>query len=120
MDQDLTAAQIQELGEDLQSLRVALRDQLQTTADGAKPVDLDEPIGRLSRVDAMQQQSMTRANREAARARVQRVEAALRRVDTGEYGECLACEEPIGFGRLKAQPETPLCIGCQSRREAPR
>lgn len=117
---DLGPEQRRLLVEQLRALRSALARQLDSTADGAKPVDLEQPIGRVSRVDAMQQQSMTRANREAVRLRLQRVDAALRRVEAGEYGECLACEEPIGFARLEVQPETPLCIGCQTRREGAR
>lgn len=60
---------------------------------------------------------MNRANREAAQLRLQQVEAALRRIEADEFGECLACGEDVGFGRLKARPEAPLCIGCQNRRE---
>jgi len=117
---ELGEAEVEQLREALRALEAALRGQLASTEDGARPVDLDQPIGRVSRVDALQQQSMTRANRDAVRARLQRVEAALRRVDGGDYGACLACEEPIGFARLEAQPETPLCIHCQSRRESER
>jgi len=94
-----------------------LRSLLETSEEGARPVDLDEPIGRISRIDAIAQQSMNRANREAARVRLQQVQAALRRIETGEFGECQVCGEDVGFGRLKARPEAPLCIGCQSRRE---
>jgi DnaK suppressor protein len=68
-------------------------------------------------MDAMQQQSMTAANRLAAEQRLQRVEAALTRVAGGTYGECLRCEEPVGFERLAVQPEAALCIACQSARE---
>ena len=86
-------------------------------AEGAKPVDLDEPIGRISRVDAMQQQKMVAANRQAAQQRRRQVEAALDRIEAGEYGECQSCGEEIGPRRLKAQPEAPLCLDCQGRRE---
>ena len=42
---------------------------------------------------------------------------ALARIADGEYGACLSCEEPVGYARLKARPETPFCIACQARRE---
>jgi len=80
-------------------------------------VDLDEPIGRISRVDAMQQQKMLAANRQAAQQRRRQVEAALDRIEAGEYGECQGCGEEIEPRRLRAQPEAPLCLDCQSRRE---
>lgn len=129
---ELEPDQLLELANDLQELAVELRGLVDGSADGVKPVDLDEPIGRLSRMDAMQQQSMTRATREAARARLKQVEAALQRIDevarqvepsgtaARDYGCCVECEEPIGFDRLKARPEALLCIACQADREKPR
>ena len=88
-----------------------------TTSD-RKPVELDQQsVGRLSRMDAMQQQSMVKANRRTAQTRLIRVETALRRQDNEEYGQCVECEEEIGYARLKAQPEAPFCIECQSNKE---
>jgi DnaK suppressor protein len=113
----LTAEQLVELQLALQVLERELGDVHRASAEGAAPVDLDEPIGRLSRMDAMQQQSMVQANRAAMQRRLQQVRAALRRFDEDEYGVCAACGEEIGYGRLEAQPETPFCIGCQSARE---
>ena len=101
----------------LEALREELRGFLEASLDETRPVDLDEPIGRLSRMDALQQQSMAKANRGAAERRLQRVEAALRRIETDVYGDCLRCEEPVGLERLKVQPDAALCIACQSQRE---
>ena len=85
--------------------------------DAAKPVDLDEPIGRLSRIDAIAQQQMTQASREGMALRANQVRAALERFDAGTYGTCASCEENVGYARLKARPETPFCIACQTRLE---
>lgn len=115
---ELTDEQRSELYQALLELRKELQQQLEDSSDGAKPVSLDEPIGRLSRMDAMQQQSMVQANRRTARNRLTRIEAALRRYDNDEYGLCVECEEEIGYARLKAQPEAPFCISCQGSREA--
>ena len=101
----------------LQKLHEALSQLVANTTEAAKPVALDEPIGRLSRVDAMQQQRMVAANRQAARQRRRQVEAALARIDSGEYGECLGCGENIKSKRLAVQPEAALCLECQSQRE---
>jgi DnaK suppressor protein len=90
---------------------------LANSSDGAQPVSLDDPIGRLSRMDAMQQQSMVQANRRTAQTRLTRIETALRRCANDDYGLCANCEEEIGYARLKAQPEAPFCIDCQSHTE---
>ena len=114
----LSEAEEETLGIDLAALLIELRRAVTASETAAKPVDLDQPIGRVSRVDALQQQSMVQATRAATRRRIELVEAALRRHEAGGYGECLSCGEPVGFARLKARPETPFCLGCQSRREA--
>ncbi len=114
----LAQDQLDELRADLEGLRTDLARQLATVRDAARPVDLDEPIGRVSRMDAMQQQSMAKANRAAAELRARQVEAALRRLDEDEYGACQACGEEVGYARLKARPEAPFCLGCQAQRES--
>jgi len=114
---ELTDKQRSDLHRALLELRSELLQQLEDSTDGSKPVSLDQPIGRLSRMDALQQQSMVQANRRTARNRLNRIEAALRRYDNREYGLCVECEEEIGYARLKAQPEAPFCIDCQNNRE---
>lgn len=113
----LTAIQIEELERDLRALRRELVDMVDMSDEGARPVDLDQPIGRLSRMDAIQQQKMAESTRGAARRRLQKVGAALVAIDEGTYGDCHECEEPIGFRRLKAKPESRFCVACQSARE---
>jgi DnaK suppressor protein len=109
----LTDAQLIELRADLTALREQLERLVDQTAEGAAPVDLDEPIGRLSRMEAIQQQAMTAANRRASQRRLDLTNAALAKLERGEYGECQACEEPISYRRLAGRPETPLCLACQ-------
>ncbi len=116
--QELTDRQKAELHQALLDLHIELYTLLDDSSDGARPVSLDQPIGRLSRMDAMQQQSMVQANRRTAQTRLNRIEAALRRCKKDEYGLCVECEEDIGYARLKAQPEAPFCIDCQNKREA--
>lgn len=50
--------------------------------------------------------------------RLRRISSALARMDRGTYGECQVCGGPIGGERLKAMPDAPLCMSCQSRRES--
>jgi DnaK suppressor protein len=101
----------------LETLRDELTALVDGSAEGVRPVDLDEPIGRISRVDAMQQQKMLAENRRSAQLRRRQVEAALDRIEAEEYGECQGCGEEIEPRRLAAQVEAPLCLECQSRRE---
>ncbi|WP_373047671.1 TraR/DksA family transcriptional regulator [Vulgatibacter sp.] len=103
--------------ERLEALRAELEAQLRANAEGARPVDLDQPIGRVSRVDALQQQQMAQAARRRDELRLQQVRAALGRLQRGEYGDCLRCEEPIGAERLQVKPEAAFCMACQAGAE---
>ncbi|MEK9855548.1 MAG: TraR/DksA C4-type zinc finger protein [Rhodobiaceae bacterium] len=85
--------------------------------EGRAPVELDQQsVGRLSRMDAMQQQSMDVAREERRRQRLAVLAAALRRLDGGEYGYCLACGEDILPQRLEIDPAVTLCVSCQGGR----
>ena len=46
------------------------------------------------------------------------VRDALARIDRGEYGLCVECEEPIGAARLEALPWAARCVSCQAAAEA--
>jgi DnaK suppressor protein len=116
--EELDEKQIRELKEDLLALRSEIERFLGLTREGARPVDLDEPIGRLTRMDAMQQQSLTRASRQGLSIRLHQVKAALEVMGEEEYGFCRRCGEPTGFRRLKVRPETPFCISCQEELES--
>lgn len=118
--EDLTDAQQTELHQALVRLREELTAALQSTSEESRPVDLDTPIGRISRMDAMQQQQMAKAQRRRIEVRLQQVHAAFTRWEDGAYGECHACSDPIGYGRLHARPEAPLCASCQQAAEARR
>ncbi|MBW2243850.1 MAG: TraR/DksA family transcriptional regulator [Deltaproteobacteria bacterium] len=114
----MTPTEEQTLRADLERLRRELTAHAAATEQSARPVDLDQPIGRLSRIDALQQQQLATAQRDAARLRLQQIDSALDRLECGDYGECISCGEEIEFRRLKARPESPVCLPCQNRREA--
>ena len=84
----LSTSQIQELRQHLMEIRDALIASLEGREDTAAPVDLDEPIGRLSRMEAIQQQKMAQATRRREEVRLRMVLAALEADPEDEYGWC--------------------------------
>ncbi len=48
---------------------------------------------------------------------VQGIEAALRRLDDGDFGTCSDCRGEIGGARLRAQPYATLCLACQEKQD---
>lgn len=86
-----------------------------TTRDSRATVTLDQQsVGRLSRMDAMQQQAMAQATFARRQAQATRAKSALKRIENGEFGECLECGEKIAPKRLLHDPTLPLCITCAS------
>ena len=91
--------------------------ELRVLGDNSKqsrtPVTLDQQsIGRLSRMDAMQQQYMDLANEERRAHRLAVLAAALKRMDDGEFGYCLRCGKDIPPARLDVDPAVTLCVDC--------
>lgn len=117
---ELSDKEIRALRGKLLALRDELEAHLVATTESSRPVDLDQPIGRVSRIDAIQQQSMAAAARKSSALRLKQIAGALSAIEEGEYGLCRSCEEPIGFRRLQARPETPFCLRCQSASEPKR
>jgi DnaK suppressor protein len=112
--EELTDQEAEILRKQLVELVAELEDKLRASADTAAPVVLDQSsVGRLSRMDAMQQQAMAKATRQKAQLRLTQCKAALSAFDRDEYGFCRKCEEPIGYARLSAKPEAPFCLSCQ-------
>lgn len=105
---------------DLEAIRRALAGELDALAESSaagaaarRPVALDQSsVGRLSRMDAMQVQAMAQASEARRRQRSRRIEAALRRIDTDEFGYCAVCGEAIPAKRLAVDPTLAHCIDC--------
>lgn len=82
-------------------------------ASGAAVVELDQQaIGRLSRMDALQNQAMAKAGATRRRNERQRLVAALARIDAGDYGLCEECGDDIVPARLDLDPAAGKCISC--------
>ena len=85
----------------------------ETGDEASKPVELDQTrVGRLSRMDAMQGQAMSLESKRRREHELTRIVQALKRLELGEYGECLKCGEEIAVGRLEVDPAATLCINC--------
>lgn len=113
---ELSSEQIEELRSLLIELRDAIEQQLQHNASSSAPVELDQTlVGRVSRVDAMQQQSIALGSRQNLIQRQRKIAAALQAMEKDDYGYCRHCDEPIAYPRLKVQPEASLCLRCQEK-----
>jgi len=105
---------------DIDALRQRLlteRDELthdaEVTAEERDVVVLDQTsVGRLSRMDALQNQAMQVETERRREVELKRIDAALKRIDEDEYGYCVSCGEEIQPKRLDMDPANPVCIDC--------
>jgi DnaK suppressor protein len=81
--------------------------------EARRTVELDQQsVGRLSRMDAIQQQAMAEAQERTRKLDLQRIELAERRLNDGDYGYCADCGEPIADKRLAIDPMAERCVNC--------
>ena len=103
----------------LLSSQAKLQGVVATGEAAAETVELDQTrMGRLSRMDAMQQQEMSKANNQRRQLQLQKITAALIRIENNDYGYCQECEEDINPKRLEHSPTSKYCIECASAMES--
>jgi DnaK suppressor protein len=104
---------IEELRAELERQLARLERSMAVTDEAVRPVQLDQQaVGRLSRMDSLQNQHMSRNLQEREQVRYAAIRAALDRLDEGTYGACTGCGEEIESGRLFVVPEAEHCPGC--------
>lgn len=114
----LTNLQLAELEALLKELAQEIEKSLEINAKSCATVELDQSrLGRLTRMDAMQQQKIAEASRENLKLRLKQIEAALKNIQHNDYGWCKICGEAIGYKRLKVRPESLICVDCKQHSE---
>lgn len=109
----LSAEQREELRMELERQLTKLTKSMTVTDEALKPVELDQTaVGRLSRMDSLQSQSMAKGLREREAVRLAQIQDALRRVQDGTYGVCTGCGGQLAFERLLVFPESATCRSC--------
>lgn len=84
-----------------------------TGTEASAVVELDQTrVGRLSRMDALQGQAMSQERERRRVIQLQKIAAALKRIEHDDYGYCTECGEEIAFKRLEFDPATTLCFAC--------
>ncbi len=109
----ITENELKTYRDQLEQIIAELEQESANTTDSRSTVVLDQQsVGRLSRMDAIQQQAMANATHQRRQAGIARARAAIVRVDEGEFGWCLDCGEEISTKRLDYDPSLPTCITC--------
>lgn len=111
----LSDAERAELRAFMQDERERLAAEIATLTEITAPVAPDVAIGRLSRLEAMNEKAVNEAALRSAQHRDALIRAALARLDDEDFGLCDACGEVIPFARLKTMPGTRVCVACAEK-----
>jgi len=77
-----------------------------------QPISPDDAIGRLTRMDAIQNKSVAEAALREARDKLNKLKYALSHVGNPDFGICAKCGQKIPIGRIMIRPESPYCVHC--------
>ena len=80
-----------------------------------QPIAPDCAIGRVSRMDAINNKSINEAALRTAEDKLKKINIALERVNDDDFGICISCGEPIPIQRLVIMPESSMCVRCAGR-----
>lgn len=106
---------------DKEALRVEVHAMVESVAreiaeleEVTKPIPLDSAIGRVSRMDAINNRSINEAALRTAREKQKKLAATLRNIDRSDFGVCVQCGSAIPQGRMLLKPHATRCVTCAS------
>ncbi len=109
----LSPSQLSELRDELERQLRKLTKSMSVTDEALKTVELDQTaVGRLSRMDSLQNQGLAKGLRERESVKLALIQEALKRLEEGSYGHCTACGGEVPFQRLLIFPESATCSAC--------
>ena len=80
--------------------------------DMVKPIAPDVAIGRISRMDAINNKSVMEASLRQAEEKLKNLNKVLSQIGSKEFGICMKCKQPIPIGRILIRPESLYCVNC--------
>jgi DnaK suppressor protein len=114
----MTPDQLKQTEARLHALREELLRDKDKAGEDTSPVELDQSrVGRLSRMDAMQQQAMALEQDRRRDTQLKRIEGAFQRLKQGTYGACARCGEALDADRLEFDPTVFFCVTCAKAAE---
>lgn len=108
----MTSSELNEIQQIIREQIQASEEEITELIELTKPVSLDASIGRLSRMDAINNKAINEKALRDKKQTLKKLERALDRSKKGEIGTCITCGDEIPIGRLKFMPYTTKCVNC--------
>jgi DnaK suppressor protein len=107
-------AEKQALRTRMQEALAQVRRDVETLEVATQPIPPDRALGRLTRMEGLNDRAVSEAALQSARQRLVQLEESLQRIDSTRWGLCVRCGNPIGAARLEYMPESDCCVKCAS------
>jgi len=107
-----TEEQRKELKEKIKTDLTAINENIERLVELCKPISPENSLGRITRMDAINNKSVNEAALRQARMKKSRLEVALKKIDIPEFGTCTRCKKMINPKRLMYMPESNRCVRC--------
>jgi len=91
-------------------------EEIESFKDMIKPISPENSLGRISRMDAINNKSVAEAAMRTKQKKLTQMKIALDKIDDVTFGQCSQCKHPIQSARLIYMPESSLCVRCAGRR----
>ena len=111
----MTIEEKKKILEYLQKEKAKIESRIIDLKEITKPISPSDAIGRISRMDAINNRSVNEAALRAAEIKLRNIEISLAKIDEPDFGKCRQCGDTIPLGRLLVMPGSTRCIGCASR-----
>jgi DnaK suppressor protein len=103
----------------LKEIQQKLLSELETTqlkvdeyTELCKPIAPENAIGRISRMDAINNKSVVEAVLRETKNKMQQLQVMQNKINDADFGTCIKCEQIIPFGRLLIRPHSKFCVNC--------
>lgn len=112
----MTTEERVELKEKIIKMMAEMQDKVRALEGMTQPISPENAIGRISRMDAINNKGVADAALRSARKRLAKLQFALTKIDEENFGKCSNCGHPIQPKRLMFMPESSRCVRCADRR----
>ena len=100
------------LEEKIESEIKSTKEKIDKYTELCKPIAPENSIGRVSRMDAINNKSVVEAALRVAIKKMQELMSMKNKIKNTDFGICNKCKQTIPFGRLMIQPHSKFCVIC--------
>ena len=104
--------QLRALQEKLENEIKSTQEKIVEYSELCKPIAPENSIGRISRMDAINNKSVVEAALRVAIDKMQQLKVMEKKTKSADFGICNKCKQAIPFGRLMIRPHSKFCVIC--------